>query len=76
MFPRIERVYVNERAHTELGWCSRYDFNYFIEHLKDRGDLKSALTQLVGSKGYHSETFSNDSYPIEWILLLSLITSM
>src|SRR6185436_19851076 len=26
MFPSIDRVYVNERARTELNWQPRYDF--------------------------------------------------
>ena len=31
MFPGIDRVYVNERARSELGWRPRYDFAHVID---------------------------------------------
>jgi len=34
MFPSVERVYVNARARSELGWYPRYDFRYVLDRLK------------------------------------------
>ena len=65
MFPSIGRVYVNERAQTELGWRPRYDFRHIIHQLKAGEDFRSPLAQLVGSKGYHAEVFSEGPYPVE-----------
>jgi nucleoside-diphosphate-sugar epimerase len=65
MFPRIGRVYVNDRAQSELGWQPRYDFAYIIERLKAGDELRSPLAQLIGSKGYHPETFRDGPYPVE-----------
>ncbi len=65
MFPSIGRVYVNERAHAELGWEPRYDFRYLIEALRTGGDLRSPLARAVGSKPYHEEAFADGRYPVE-----------
>ncbi len=65
MFPTIGRVYVNERARRELGWQPRYDFSYVIERLRRDEDFRSPLAQVVGSKGYHAEVFSDGPYPVE-----------
>lgn len=65
MFATIGRVYVNERARRELGWRPRYDFGYVIERLREGEDFRSPLAQLVGSKGYHAEVFSDGPYPVE-----------
>jgi UDP-glucose 4-epimerase len=35
MFPRIDRVYVNDRARAELGWRPRYDFRHALELLRE-----------------------------------------
>lgn len=64
MFPRIERVYVNERARTELGWRPRHDFGSIIERLRAGGDVASPLARTVGSKGYHAEAFAEGPYPV------------
>jgi UDP-glucose 4-epimerase len=53
MFPAIERVYVNERARTDLGWLPRYDFRSALDRLADHADPFSPLTRTVGAKGYH-----------------------
>jgi UDP-glucose 4-epimerase len=55
MFPGIDRVYVNARARTELGWTPRYDFRYVLDRLKAGQDPRSPLAQAIGAKGYHSE---------------------
>ena len=65
MFPSIDRVYANERARNELGWAPRYDFNSILEQLKADEDMRSPLAQLVGSKGYHAQVFSDGPYPVE-----------
>ncbi|GAB3900408.1 NAD(P)-dependent oxidoreductase [Larkinella knui] len=65
LFPSIDRVYVNEKARTELGWEPRYDFRAIIDRLKAGDKLPSPLAQQVGSKGYHSKTFSEGPYPVE-----------
>jgi len=53
MFPGIDRVYVNTRARTDLGWNPKYDFRFVLDRLKAGTDARSSLTQAVGSKGYH-----------------------
>jgi UDP-glucose 4-epimerase len=65
MHPQIDRVYVNERARTDLGWQPRYDFRYILDRLKAGEDLRSPLARLVGSKGYHADAFSEGPYPVE-----------
>lgn len=65
MFPSIERVYVNEQARNELGWCPRYDFRYVLDRLKEGADPRSSLARAVGSKGYHAQTFAEGPYPVE-----------
>ena len=53
MPPRIDRVYVNERARRELGWRPKYDFAFVLECLKSGRDFRSPLARLIGEKGYH-----------------------
>ena len=65
MFPSIERVYINERARKDLGWCPRYDFAYVLGRLKAGQDPRSPLSRAVGSKGYHARRFTQGPYPVE-----------
>jgi len=65
MFPRIDRVYVNDRARTELGWTPKYDFARVIELVASGAPAQSALAQSVGSKGYHEQIFTNGPYPVD-----------
>ena len=65
MPPGIERVYVNERARTELDWRPTYDFAHVIKLLGRSEDYRSALAQVIGSKGYHAERFAEGPYPLE-----------
>jgi UDP-glucose 4-epimerase len=53
MFPAIERVYVNERARTDLGWLPRYDFRSVLDRLAEHADPFSPLSRTIGRKGYH-----------------------
>jgi hypothetical protein len=64
MFPSIERVYVNERARTELGWRPRHDFGSIVERLGKGGEVASPLARTIGSKGYHAESFAEGPYPV------------
>jgi nucleoside-diphosphate-sugar epimerase len=65
MFPSIDRVYVNERARSELGWSPRYDFGTILNHLEANQDSSSPLARLIGSKGYHATEFTEGPYPVE-----------
>jgi UDP-glucose 4-epimerase len=64
MFPTIDRVYVNERARRELGWCPRYDFPYVLNLLKSGVAIRSPLAHTVSSKGYHSHRLPKGPYAI------------
>jgi UDP-glucose 4-epimerase len=65
MFPEIERVYVNERARTHLGWRPKYDFDHVLRSLRENTDVRSPLAQRIGSKAYHSRSFAEGPYPVE-----------
>lgn len=64
LFPRIDRVYVNDLARSQLGWRPKYDFRYLLECLRAGRDFRSPLARAVGSKGYHEHTFEEGPYPI------------
>ena len=64
MFDKIDRVYVNEAARQDLGWRPKYDFSHILECLGKGGYPRSPMTELVGSKGYHDQTFINGPYPV------------
>jgi UDP-glucose 4-epimerase len=54
MLPTLDRVYVNERACTVLGWQPRHDFLGTLRRTAAGGDFRSGLALAVGSKGYHA----------------------
>jgi UDP-glucose 4-epimerase len=56
MFKGIDRVYVNARARTELGWAPRYDFRRLLDSLAAGEDPRSPLAREIGAKGYHAVT--------------------
>ena len=64
MFPKIDRVYVNELARKELGWYPKYDFVNILECLIKGIDLFSSLTRTIGIKGYHTKKFKEGPYPV------------
>jgi UDP-glucose 4-epimerase len=64
MFPSIERVYVNERARTDLGWRLKYDFRHALDSLKRGDDPRSPLARAIGSKGYHAQKFTDGPFPV------------
>jgi UDP-glucose 4-epimerase len=65
MFPRMDRVYVNDRARKDLGWQPRWDFAHVLERLRRDDDLRSLLTLTVGAKGYHATKFADGPYPVD-----------
>ena len=64
MFPRIDRVYVNDRARAALDWRPRYDFRHVLDCLKRGEDFRSPLARAVGEKGYHATRFAEGPYPV------------
>jgi UDP-glucose 4-epimerase len=60
----VDRVYVNERARTELGWSPRYDFRHVLDCLARGEDFRSPLAVAVGAKGYHDTVFADGPYPV------------
>jgi UDP-glucose 4-epimerase len=64
LFPQIDRVYVNDRARTELGWRPKYDFEFALKCLSSGQDFRSTLSREVGSKGYHEMSFAEGPYPV------------
>ena len=65
LFPRLDRVYVNRRARDELGWNPRYDFGHVLDCLASDREFRSTLAVVVGSKGYHDQSFPEGPYPVE-----------
>jgi UDP-glucose 4-epimerase len=65
MFPGIDRVYINARARTDLGWKPKYDFAYIMDLVQAGKDPRSPLARAVGSKGYHVEAFAEGPYPVD-----------
>ena len=65
MIGGIDRVYVNEKARTELGWRPRHDFGTLIGRLRAGGAIMSPLARAIGSKGYHDRSFGDGPYPVE-----------
>jgi nucleoside-diphosphate-sugar epimerase len=65
MLPDIDRVYVNRRARTDLGWTPRYDFRFVLDCVRRGDEVFSPLARTVGSKGYHPQSFEEGPYPVE-----------
>lgn len=65
MYPSIDRVYVNERARSELGWRPIHDFSAVLERVREGGSPLSHLANEVGTKGYHDRVFEAGPYPVE-----------
>jgi len=54
MFTEIDRVYVNDRARSVLGWQPVYDYGHVLSALAADEDFRSPLAMAVGVKGYHA----------------------
>jgi hypothetical protein len=65
MLPTLDRVYVNTRAQTELGWQPRHDFKRVLDRVASGEPAFSRLARQVGSKGYHDEQFDHGPYPTQ-----------
>ncbi|MFK7863262.1 MAG: NAD-dependent epimerase/dehydratase family protein [Pseudohongiellaceae bacterium] len=64
IFPRIERVYVNENAKRDLGWNPRFDIDHMLNGLVDGKLPRSEISQKIGTKGYHNQSFTEGPYPV------------
>jgi UDP-glucose 4-epimerase len=64
LFPAIDRVYVNERARSELGWHPEFDFAHVLSSLRVGSDFRSTLAREVGTKFYHDTPFDDGPYPV------------
>jgi UDP-glucose 4-epimerase len=60
----IDRVYVNDRARTELGWRPKHDFPSVLDCLAAGTDFRSPLALAIGVKGYHGAAFKDGVYPV------------
>lgn len=65
MLETLDRVYVNERARKVLDWRPQFDFASAVARLRMNQDYRSALTHVVGVKGYHADEFSEGPYPVD-----------
>jgi nucleoside-diphosphate-sugar epimerase len=55
MLEDIDRVCVNARARSVLGWRPQYDFERALGDLARGRDPRSPLTHAIASKGYHPD---------------------
>ena len=67
MAARIGRVYDNARARQRLGWRPKLDFAEAVARLKRGAPVFSALTDQIGSKGYHDEVFEGGPFPVDHV---------
>jgi UDP-glucose 4-epimerase len=62
-FPsRLDRVYVNDRARTELGWRPRFDLNSIAEMVAADGTVHTPLARQVGSKDYVASSYHRGTF--------------
>jgi UDP-glucose 4-epimerase len=65
IFLSIGRVYLNQRARDELGWRTRYDFQFILDRLATGNDPTSPLARAIGSKRYHADAWRDRPCPVE-----------
>ena len=56
MFPQIGRVYVNDKARSELGWSPKHSFQTMLERVAAGGEPMSELATAIGAKGYANDS--------------------
>ncbi len=64
---KIGRVYDNARARARLGWAPKLDFAEAVARIERGAPVFSALTDQVGSKGYHDEAFEDGPFPVDHV---------
>lgn len=62
---RIDRVYDNTAARQTLGWEPQFDFRSILDAHLQGTQVGSALSQRIGSRGYHEEKFIDGPFPVE-----------
>ncbi|MCP4318311.1 MAG: NAD(P)-dependent oxidoreductase [Hyphomicrobiales bacterium] len=65
MFPKIDRVYINDMARIELGWSPKCDHRLLLQRLTANEPVLGPMAGTVGAKGYHAETFTEGPYPVD-----------
>jgi nucleoside-diphosphate-sugar epimerase len=56
MFPQIGRVYVNDKARSELGWSPKHSFQTMLERVAAGGEPMNELATAIGAKGYANDS--------------------
>jgi nucleoside-diphosphate-sugar epimerase len=64
---KIGRVYDNARARQRLGWAPKLDFAEAVARLERGEPVFSALTDQIGSKGYHDTVFEDGPFPVDHV---------
>lgn len=64
MFPRIDRVYVNDKARRLLNWQPIYTFEHALDCLSHHRSFRSPLAEKIGWRRYHDQIFKDTPYPI------------
>lgn len=64
LFTDLDRVYDNSAARNALGWWPKHDFAHVLDCLRGGQDFRSALSRIVGIKGYHDAVFAEGPYPV------------
>ncbi|RLM22668.1 hypothetical protein BIY29_11790 [Brenneria alni] len=64
LFPRIDRVYVNDKARLLLNWQPKYTFEYALDCLSQQRSFRSPLSEKIGWHRYHDLAFEDMPYPV------------
>lgn len=64
MFPRIDRVYVNDKARRLLNWQPKYTFEHALDSLLHHRSFRSPLAEQIGWRRYHDQIFEDAPYPV------------
>ncbi|PWC10771.1 NAD-dependent epimerase/dehydratase family protein [Brenneria corticis] len=64
MFPRIDRVYSNQKASRLLNWRPKYTFAFALDCLANQRSFRSPLAESIGWRRYHDRLFDDMPYPV------------
>ncbi|MFI8418585.1 NAD-dependent epimerase/dehydratase family protein [Serratia sp. NPDC078593] len=64
MFPKIDRVYSNEKARKLLQWEPQYSFQSALTSLSDGQSFRSPLSSIIGWRRYHNQAYDGMPYPV------------